>query len=96
MIQVNVNGGAIAVGHPLDESTAVIYMHFLTYDLSLRCTGVRQIVTGLNELRRRQEKVFESLTVDTIYIYVICDRYLSPQCVLVQEWAQPEYFCESR
>jgi len=37
--KVNVNGGAIAVGHPLG------------------CTGVRQIVTGLNELRRRQEKI---------------------------------------
>jgi acetyl-CoA acetyltransferase len=52
-----VNGGAIAFGHPLDELTPVILLKFLTYDLSLRCTGVRQVVTGLNELRRRQEKV---------------------------------------
>jgi len=37
--KVNVNGGAIAFGHPLG------------------CTGVRQIVTGLNELGRRQEKI---------------------------------------
>lgn len=39
MIQVNVNGGAIAVGHPLDESTPVIYMLFLTYDLSYVAPG---------------------------------------------------------
>ena len=57
MIKVNVNGGAIAFGHPLDESTLVCLCNFLTYDLSVRCTGVRQVVTGLNELRRRQEKV---------------------------------------
>ncbi|TFK36870.1 Thiolase, N-terminal domain-containing protein [Crucibulum laeve] len=37
--KVNVNGGAIAFGHPLG------------------CTGARQIVTGLNELHRRQGKV---------------------------------------
>ncbi|KAH7929341.1 thiolase [Leucogyrophana mollusca] len=37
--KVNVNGGAIAFGHPLG------------------CTGVRQIVTGLNELHRRKGKV---------------------------------------
>jgi len=37
--KVNVNGGAIAFGHPLG------------------CTGARQIVTGLNELNRRQGKV---------------------------------------
>lgn len=51
------NGGAIALGHPLDESTPIMSVIFLTYDLCLRCTGVRQVVTGLNELRRRQEKV---------------------------------------
>ncbi|KAF9527789.1 Thiolase, N-terminal domain-containing protein [Crepidotus variabilis] len=39
VIAVNVNGGAIAFGHPLG------------------CTGTRQIVTGLNELHRRSEKV---------------------------------------
>jgi len=37
--KVNVNGGAIAFGHPLG------------------CTGVRQLVTGLSELSRRQKKV---------------------------------------
>jgi acetyl-CoA acetyltransferase family protein len=37
--KVNVNGGAIAFGHPLG------------------CTGVRQIVTGLNELHRRKGTV---------------------------------------
>ncbi|KAI0068296.1 thiolase [Artomyces pyxidatus] len=39
--KVNVNGGAIALGHPLDEY----------------CTGARQIATGLNELKRRGGKV---------------------------------------
>jgi acetyl-CoA acetyltransferase len=54
-----VNGGAIAFGHPLDESTPVMCMQFfdLRFDFLVRCTGVRQVVTGLNELRRRQEKV---------------------------------------
>ncbi|KAI0307684.1 thiolase [Multifurca ochricompacta] len=42
--KVNVNGGAIAFGHPLDE-------------LTLRATGARQIATGLNELERRGGKV---------------------------------------
>jgi len=37
--KVNVNGGAIALGHPLGA------------------TGARQIATGLNELRRRKQKV---------------------------------------
>lgn len=37
--KVNVNGGAIAFGHPLG------------------CTGARQIVTGLHELRRREGKL---------------------------------------
>lgn len=37
--KVNVNGGAIALGHPLG------------------CTGARQVVTGLNELKRRGGKV---------------------------------------
>ncbi|KAF8745133.1 hypothetical protein AX14_010593 [Amanita brunnescens Koide BX004] len=37
--KVNVNGGAIAIGHPLG------------------CTGVRQVVTGVHELERRQGKV---------------------------------------
>jgi len=37
--KVNVNGGAIAIGHPLG------------------CTGVRQVVTGVYELERRQKQV---------------------------------------
>lgn len=36
--KVNVNGGAIALGHPLG------------------CTGVRQVVTGVSELRRRAKE----------------------------------------
>jgi hypothetical protein len=35
----------------------LIILVILTYDLTLRCTGVRQVVTGLNELHRRQKKV---------------------------------------
>jgi acetyl-CoA acyltransferase 1 len=37
--KVNVNGGAIALGHPLGA------------------TGVRQVVTGLSELAKRQERI---------------------------------------
>jgi len=38
-----VNGGAIAIGHPLG------------------CTGVRQVVTGVYELERRQKQVRQKL-----------------------------------
>ncbi|KAG1752289.1 acetyl-CoA acetyl transferase [Suillus paluster] len=38
--KVNVNGGAIAIGHPLG------------------CTGARQIATGLNIAKQRNERVF--------------------------------------
>jgi acetyl-CoA acetyltransferase len=41
--EVNVNGGAIAIGHPLG------------------CTGVRQVVTGVHELERRQKQVRQKL-----------------------------------
>jgi len=37
--KLNVNGGAIALGHPLG------------------CTGVRQIATGLSELKKRDQNV---------------------------------------
>ncbi|KAI0271419.1 thiolase [Gloeopeniophorella convolvens] len=47
--KVNVNGGGIALGHPLDKS--------LTDGADLRATGARQIATGLNELERRGGKV---------------------------------------
>ncbi|KXN90082.1 3-ketoacyl-CoA thiolase B, peroxisomal [Leucoagaricus sp. SymC.cos] len=46
--QVNVNGGAVAFGHPLDEIYQALF---------LRATGARQIATGLNELHRRKGKV---------------------------------------
>ena len=53
------NGGAIALGHPLDKS----FLNFLLLQggidmwTPIRCTGTRQIVTGLSELGRRQGKV---------------------------------------
>ncbi|KAI0347814.1 thiolase [Trametopsis cervina] len=47
--KVNVNGGAVAFGHPLDE-----YQSFSAFP---RCTGARQVATGLNELERRNGKV---------------------------------------
>ena len=54
--QVNVNGGAIALGHPLDMS---LFRGVALRDLHsiLRATGARQIATGLAELERRDQKV---------------------------------------
>ncbi|KAH9082222.1 thiolase [Lactarius deliciosus] len=49
--KVNVNGGAIAFGHPLDKIQELIIERLL------RATGARQIATGLNELERRGGKV---------------------------------------
>ncbi|KZV93770.1 thiolase [Exidia glandulosa HHB12029] len=49
--KVNVNGGAIALGHPLDT-------HPRAYSSRpLRATGARQIATGLAELERRDKKI---------------------------------------
>ncbi|KAF5374995.1 hypothetical protein D9758_000445 [Tetrapyrgos nigripes] len=56
--KVNVNGGAIALGHPLDKlfiSTTSLFLIFIFG--YIRCTGARQIATGLNELHRRQGKI---------------------------------------
>lgn len=58
--KVNVNGGAIALGHPLDESRFLFLFATAEADRGvrwLRCTGARQIATGLNELQRRNGKV---------------------------------------
>ena len=57
--KVNVNGGAIALGHPLDEylSCAVSHGTLISQWGYLRCTGARQIATGLNALARRNGKV---------------------------------------
>ena len=55
--KVNVNGGAIALGHPLDKFLPGTVDNS-TYTFGyLRCTGARQIATGLNELERRKGKV---------------------------------------
>ncbi|KIY45779.1 thiolase [Fistulina hepatica ATCC 64428] len=48
--KLNVNGGAIAFGHPLDK------LHSC-FALDIRCTGARQVATGLNELNRRGQRV---------------------------------------
>jgi acetyl-CoA acyltransferase 1 len=56
--KVNVNGGAIAFGHPLDESLFCFVVAQADWCVRwLRCTGARQIATGLNELQRRNGKV---------------------------------------
>lgn len=86
------NGGAIALGHPLDKSN----LHFLSqggliFDV-LRCTGARQIVTGLNELRRRRGKVvMYEFGMGSPNIFV-CRSSLRP-CVLGQEWVRQVFFC---
>ncbi|KAG5647580.1 hypothetical protein DXG03_008933 [Asterophora parasitica] len=58
--KVNVNGGAIAFGHPLDKyhpQAPIMANEILTLLRWARCTGARQLVTGLNELARRNQKV---------------------------------------
>lgn len=56
--KVNVNGGAIALGHPLDMCFHYTCMYStLILARSLRCTGARQIATGLNALEHRGGKV---------------------------------------
>jgi len=53
-----VNGGAIALGHPLDKSFLIsLLLGVIDTWTPIRCTGTRQIVTGLSELGRRQGKV---------------------------------------
>jgi acetyl-CoA acyltransferase 1 len=71
--RVNVNGGAIALGHPLDKS----YCYFkISREIDLRstrlrATGARQIVTGLNELERRNGKVSNNIELCGVSDY--CD-----------------------
>ena len=58
--KVNVHGGAIALGHPLDKLLLCYACRCHAdggYGVSLRCTGARQIATGLNALSRRNGKV---------------------------------------
>ena len=56
--KVNVNGGAIALGHPLDKfPPSYLLLVLTTTGLPVRCTGARQIATGLNALSRRNGKV---------------------------------------
>jgi acetyl-CoA acyltransferase 1 len=62
--KVNVNGGAIALGHPLDKSRSTEISFWVDVALCLRATGARQIVTGLNELNRRDGKVGDSIRVN--------------------------------
>lgn len=59
--KVNVNGGAIAIGHPLGCSTSLssfrrhrqCLIHF-----SITAAGARQIATGLNIAKQRSERIF--------------------------------------
>lgn len=56
--KVNVNGGAIALGHPLGGFYLILLTDFASYGCSIAgCTGARQIATGLAELERRKGKV---------------------------------------
>ena len=55
--KVNVNGGAIALGHPLDKFIIVYPLYVSKFACVSRCTGARQIATGLNALERRNGKV---------------------------------------
>ena len=55
--KVNVHGGAIALGHPLDMYSVSLEYQLTYVSLSSRCTGARQIATGLNALERRNGKV---------------------------------------
>ncbi|KAL5495016.1 hypothetical protein ACEPAI_478 [Sanghuangporus weigelae] len=56
--KVNVNGGAIALGHPLDMFFLRQKIFQETYlNWSSRCTGARQVATGLNALARRNGKI---------------------------------------
>lgn len=58
--KVNVNGGAIALGHPLDKSSLQLHWYATRLMVAwalLRCTGARQIATGVHELIRRNGKV---------------------------------------
>ena len=56
--KVNVNGGAIALGHPLDKFLIIVYPLYVSkFACVSRCTGARQIATGLNALERRNGKV---------------------------------------
>lgn len=58
--RVNVNGGAIAIGHPLGCSALILSFGHHQCSHSLRCTsaGARQIATGLNIAKQRNERIF--------------------------------------
>ena len=58
--KVNVNGGAIAIGHPLGMSE---YFLLLTFDaggdfLFFQTAGARQVATGLNIARQTNKRIF--------------------------------------
>jgi len=55
--KVNVNGGAIAIGHPLGCSMCFRNLHVYVLT-SLVTAGARQIATGLNIAKQRNERVF--------------------------------------
>lgn len=64
----------------------------LLFSANIRCTGARQIATGLNELARRDGKVrFLLLDIRCIlksFVHVLYLRFLSLQCALDRVWAQ--------
>lgn len=56
--KVNVNGGAIAIGHPLGCSALLPYLLFLNGQLILHVAGARQIATGLSIAKQTSSRVF--------------------------------------
>ena len=91
------NGGAIALGHPLDKSFLSFHLEGVVDMYTIRCTGTRQIVSGLNELRRRRGKVELYLTWFKLFIpNIYFCRFSSLQCVLGQEWVQQVFFCGNK
>lgn len=58
--QVNINGGAIAIGHPLGCSTYTWCYHTCVFIVDIESTiaGARQIATGLSIAKQTGGKVF--------------------------------------
>jgi len=58
--KVNINGGAIAIGHPLGCSASLFFLSYLVFDFDpLFCSaGARQVATGLNIAKQTGGKVF--------------------------------------
>ena len=56
--KVNLNGGAIAIGHPLGCSAYLSFVLVLMVDFFSLVAGARQVATGLNIAKQTGGKVF--------------------------------------